>query len=371
MSLSNDLTVSNQKELRKLDPYLPFLWVQTLISSLLNTNPTKTTTRSSSASGGKNTNHPSSKNNPRRLNLIDKSSTHKEDLKTINSIKSNIDYTLLNTVKKLHVSNLKCCDCNSTENVEWISINLLCTLCIKCSGAHRSMGSHISKIRSLIYDNFRPDELLYLIENKISNSACNLLYESNLDPDLKIDFNSNDSERSTFITNKYKLKIFINDGNQDFKNSTKQLVKAIHLNSIHLLQSCIAKSNMSLRDLSLQYNKSSNLSLFKYSLKHYNFINNKKIFYVTEFLLINNMTLDTDFPTTSDLSNDTLNYWKLKLTNSGDLQPQLNPGSVTSKSNSNPTIDNDTKANVKRNSGKRWSLALLPRSTLHKSLKKK
>lgn len=36
--------------------------------------------------------------------------------------------------------------------VEWASLNLGIVLCIKCSGTHRSMGVHVSKVRSLNLD---------------------------------------------------------------------------------------------------------------------------------------------------------------------------------------------------------------------------
>ena len=38
---------------------------------------------------------------------------------------------------------------------DWCSLNLGCLLCIECSGVHRNLGSHISRIRSLTLDNWR------------------------------------------------------------------------------------------------------------------------------------------------------------------------------------------------------------------------
>ena len=35
---------------------------------------------------------------------------------------------------------------------EWASINLGMLVCIECSGIHRNLGSHISKVRSLDLD---------------------------------------------------------------------------------------------------------------------------------------------------------------------------------------------------------------------------
>ena len=38
---------------------------------------------------------------------------------------------------------------------EWASINHGCVLCIECSGIHRKMGAHVSRIRSIILDEWR------------------------------------------------------------------------------------------------------------------------------------------------------------------------------------------------------------------------
>ncbi|KAG7294825.1 hypothetical protein JYU34_022805, partial [Plutella xylostella] len=52
--------------------------------------------------------------------------------------------------------NNTCCDCGGA-NPAWASINLGITLCIECSGIHRSLGVHHSKVRSLTLDDWEPD----------------------------------------------------------------------------------------------------------------------------------------------------------------------------------------------------------------------
>lgn len=37
---------------------------------------------------------------------------------------------------------------------EWASLNLGILMCIECSGVHRNLGSHISKVRSLGLDDW-------------------------------------------------------------------------------------------------------------------------------------------------------------------------------------------------------------------------
>eukprot|EP01116_Phalansterium_solitarium_P022100 TRINITY_DN7174_c0_g1_i5.p1 TRINITY_DN7174_c0_g1~~TRINITY_DN7174_c0_g1_i5.p1 ORF type:complete len:1110 (+),score=381.40 TRINITY_DN7174_c0_g1_i5:161-3490(+) len=55
-------------------------------------------------------------------------------------------------------SSLFCADCGAAEH-EWASINHGVTLCIECSGIHRALGVHISKVRSLQLDKWQPETL--------------------------------------------------------------------------------------------------------------------------------------------------------------------------------------------------------------------
>uniref|UniRef100_A0AAZ3S8R0 Arf-GAP with coiled-coil, ANK repeat and PH domain-containing protein n=1 Tax=Oncorhynchus tshawytscha TaxID=74940 RepID=A0AAZ3S8R0_ONCTS len=54
--------------------------------------------------------------------------------------------------------NACCCDCGQPDP-RWASINLGITLCIQCSGIHRSLGVHFSKVRSLTLDSWEPELL--------------------------------------------------------------------------------------------------------------------------------------------------------------------------------------------------------------------
>ena len=42
----------------------------------------------------------------------------------------------------------------------WLSTNLGVLTCIECSGIHREMGVHVSRVRSLTLDNLGTAELL-------------------------------------------------------------------------------------------------------------------------------------------------------------------------------------------------------------------
>jgi chromosome condensin MukBEF complex kleisin-like MukF subunit len=50
-------------------------------------------------------------------------------------------------------TNNTCADCEATTPT-WASTNLQCFLCIHCSGVHRSLGTHITKIKSCTLDDW-------------------------------------------------------------------------------------------------------------------------------------------------------------------------------------------------------------------------
>ena len=51
--------------------------------------------------------------------------------------------------------NTVCADCGAAQP-DWASVNLGVLICLSCSGIHRSMGVHVSKVRSLTLDVWTP-----------------------------------------------------------------------------------------------------------------------------------------------------------------------------------------------------------------------
>nr|XP_020667097.1 arf-GAP with SH3 domain, ANK repeat and PH domain-containing protein 1 [Pogona vitticeps]XP_020667098.1 arf-GAP with SH3 domain, ANK repeat and PH domain-containing protein 1 [Pogona vitticeps] len=94
-----------------------------------------------------------------------------------------------------------CCDCGSPDPT-WLSTNLGILTCIECSGIHREMGVHVSRIQSLELDKLGTSELL-LVKN-IGNNIFNELMEGNLpSPSPKPTPSSDMSVRKEFIIAKY------------------------------------------------------------------------------------------------------------------------------------------------------------------------
>ena len=119
------------------------------------------------------------------------------------------------TVRDLLLENPTCADCASTKP-DWVSLNLGVCLCVDCAGVHRSLGVHISKVRSVTLDALSRRELGVLLA--LGNTSMNTIYEEEVAKGwTKPSAEDGREKRETWIKSKYQFKGFIPWDNTDEK----------------------------------------------------------------------------------------------------------------------------------------------------------
>ncbi|XP_032874877.1 arf-GAP with SH3 domain, ANK repeat and PH domain-containing protein 1 isoform X1 [Amblyraja radiata] len=94
-----------------------------------------------------------------------------------------------------------CCDCGASDPT-WLSTNLGILTCIECSGIHREMGVHISRIQSLELDKLGTSELL--LAKNVGNTSFNDILEASMPhPSPKPIPHSDMTARKEYIHAKY------------------------------------------------------------------------------------------------------------------------------------------------------------------------
>jgi Arf-GAP/SH3 domain/ANK repeat/PH domain-containing protein len=161
---------------------------------------------------------------------------------------------LLQVIRDADQGNNWCADCGSSSKVEWVSINLGIVLCIECSGIHRSLGTHISKIRSLTLDvhSFSNDIVEILLQ--IGNRVSNMIWEATLDQTLKPNASSTREQRLRFITAKYVDRAYVEglpSQRSSFATADETLLASIKKNDITgVLYGLALRANINITDRS-------------------------------------------------------------------------------------------------------------------------
>uniref|UniRef100_A0A8C8EI30 Small monomeric GTPase n=1 Tax=Oncorhynchus tshawytscha TaxID=74940 RepID=A0A8C8EI30_ONCTS len=102
--------------------------------------------------------------------------------------------------------NSLCVDCEA-PNPTWASLNLGALICIECSGIHRNLGTHLSRVRSLDLDDL-PRELT-LVLGAIGNHLANSIWEGRTLGRRKPTPNATREERESWIRAKYEQRLFV------------------------------------------------------------------------------------------------------------------------------------------------------------------
>ncbi|CAH1794233.1 unnamed protein product [Owenia fusiformis] len=116
--------------------------------------------------------------------------------------------------------NNACADCGESDP-EWTSWNLGVFLCEGCAGVHRSLGAHISKVKSIRLDKWEEDQLR-LMESE-GNIKCQEKYEQQVPPSYRRPCSTDVQVlKEQWIRAKYERLEFTNPEKQTYLSGRKE-----------------------------------------------------------------------------------------------------------------------------------------------------
>ncbi|CAO2173571.1 unnamed protein product [Urochloa humidicola] len=169
----------------------------------------------------------------------------------------------IDLLRKVDGNNM-CADCGASEP-DWASLNLGALLCIECSGVHRNLGVHISKVRSLTLDVRVWEPSVINLFQSLGNMFVNNIWEemlpssNNGHPDDNLSADGSDtpqylsvrkpkhkdafSAKEKFIHAKYVDKEFIRDYSVDESQLAQQMWNSVAANDKKSAYSLIVRSH--------------------------------------------------------------------------------------------------------------------------------
>uniref|UniRef100_A0A2R9A4Q4 ArfGAP with GTPase domain, ankyrin repeat and PH domain 3 n=1 Tax=Pan paniscus TaxID=9597 RepID=A0A2R9A4Q4_PANPA len=130
-----------------------------------------------------------------------------------------------------------CIDCDA-PNPDWASLNLGALMCIECSGIHRHLGAHLSRVRSLDLDDWPPE--LLAVMTAMGNALANSVWEGALGGYSKPGPDACREEKERWIRAKYEQKLFLAPLPSSDVPLGQQLLRAVVEDDLRLLVMLLA-----------------------------------------------------------------------------------------------------------------------------------
>uniref|UniRef100_A0A4W5N6H5 ArfGAP with GTPase domain, ankyrin repeat and PH domain 3 n=1 Tax=Hucho hucho TaxID=62062 RepID=A0A4W5N6H5_9TELE len=154
-----------------------------------------------------------------------------ESMKNKSRLGSQSDAASIQSIRNVRGNSI-CVDCDAA-NPDWASLNLGALICIECSGIHRNLGTHLSRVRSLDLDDWPVG--LSMVMMAIGNAMANSVWEGALEGYTKVGADSTRSERERWIRAKYEQKLFLVGLPQSDVPLGQQLLRAVVEDDLRLV----------------------------------------------------------------------------------------------------------------------------------------